>query len=166
MNNKRRICITVVSAVLLMLLYAVIYSFSAQDAEKSGAISQRFSEKCVELIHSLSGDNWSGALMADLAEYFEHPIRKLAHFSEYACMGVLLYILWSQWLKRGRGLYALIIAWVFVSAAVDEFHQLFVPGRYGSFGDVLLDTVGGVFGLWVCVLAHKLRDSGHRKRNG
>lgn len=164
MKSKRQIHITIVSAVLLVLLYVVIFTFSAQDAEMSGAISQKISEKCVELLNSLSGGNWSEMLMESLAEYFEHPLRKLAHFGEYACMGVLLYILWSQWLKRGRGLYALIVAWVFVSAAVDEFHQLFVPGRYGSFADVLLDTAGGAFGLWVCSLVRKLRNSGSRKR--
>ncbi len=36
-------------------------------------------------------------------------------------------------------------------AAVDEYHQTFVPGRTGCLIDVGLDTLGAVFG--VCVVA-------------
>ena len=102
-------------------------------------------------------------MVEELAAYFEHPLRKLAHFSEYACMGILAFVLWSQWLKRGRALYLLTVVWVAVSAAADEIHQLFVPERYGSFADVCLDTCGGAFGLLFCVLLGKIVVR-HRKR--
>lgn len=162
---KRKTAVTVLAAVLLLALYTVIFGFSAQDGEQSGNLSQMISEKCVELINSLSGGHWSQTFMEGLTEYFEHPIRKLAHFSEYACMGILVYVLWSQWLCRGKGLYLLTVGWVFCSAAADEFHQLFVPGRYGSFADVCLDTCGGVFGLLLCVLAGGLLQRFVEKRN-
>lgn len=158
MITKRKIAVTCVAGVLLAMLYALIFSFSAQDAEASGSLSMLISERCVELFNSLSGKHWSSAVMKGFAEYFEHPIRKFAHFAEYACMGILVYALWSQWLKRGRGLYFLTVIWVFVSAAADEIHQLFVPGRYGSLADVLLDTTGGIFGLLLCVTVCKLYD--------
>lgn len=152
---SKKIMITAGAGILLVALYAVIFSFSAQNAEESGSLSRTLSEKCVELFNAVSGRQWSHAVMAKWAEYFEHPIRKLAHFTEYACMGVLVYVLWSQWLKRGRGLYLLILAWVAVSAAADEIHQLFVPGRDGNLADVCLDTCGGAFGMLACVLAVK-----------
>lgn len=153
---KKKIAITVPAAVLLLALYILIFGFSAQDGEQSGSLSRMVSEKCVELFNNISGGKWTEAFRESLAEYFEHPIRKLAHFSEYACMGILLYILWSQWLKRGKRLYLLIVLWVFCSAGLDEFHQLFVPGRYGSFADVLLDTCGGAFGMLLCMALGKL----------
>lgn len=134
-----------------MALYMVIFNFSAQNAEQSGSLSRTVSEKCVVICHSLSGRQWSQAMMEELAELLEHPIRKLAHFTEYACMGTLVYVLWSQWMKRGRGLYLLTIVWVAVSAAADEIHQLFVPGRDGNFTDVCLDTFGGAAGLLFCI---------------
>jgi VanZ family protein len=31
----------------------------------------------------------------------------------------------------------------------DEWHQSFVPGRYASLTDVVLDVGGGVLGIWV-----------------
>lgn len=153
---KKKMATTVPAAVLLLALYILIFGFSAQDGEQSGSLSRMVSEKCVEFFNNISGGNWTEAFRESLAEYFEHPIRKLAHFSEYACMGILLYILWSQWLMRGKRLYLLIVLWVFCSAGLDEFHQLFVPGRYGSFADVLLDTCGGAFGMLLCMALGKI----------
>ena len=129
--KKRKVIVTAVSGVLLMLLYLIIFSFSEQNGEQSGSLSQMISEKCAAFINALSGKHWSDAVLAGWAEYFEHPIRKLAHFTEYACMGVLVYVLWSQWLRQGKRLYVLTVLWVFLSALGDEIHQLFVPGRYG-----------------------------------
>lgn len=164
----RKIAVTAVAAALLLLLYSMIFRFSAQDAGESGSLSQFFSEKCVDILNSLSGARWSQVRRTELAAYFEHPLRKLAHFSEYACMGILVYTLWSQWMRRGRGLYFLTIIWVFLSAACDEFHQYFVPGRYASVADVLLDTCGGAFGmlLSICIAALYRKVSGRRHRAG
>lgn len=155
-NKRRKQAVTIVAALLLSLLYSTIFSFSGQDGEQSGSLSLMISEKCVEFVNSISGKQWSQAVISSMAVYFEHPIRKLAHFSEYACMGVLVYIMWRPWRERGRGLYLLTLLWVFVSAAADEFHQLFVPDRYGSFADVLLDTLGGSFGMLLCIVVELL----------
>lgn len=94
--------------------------------------------------------------MTNWATYWEHPIRKLAHFSEYAFMGVLVYTMWRPWKEHNKRLYLFVVLWVALSAAGDEFHQLFVPGRYGSAADVLLDTCGGAFGVWCCVVPEKI----------
>lgn len=147
----RRWLVSGTAGILLAVLYGIIFQFSAQDAGQSSSLSQYVSERCVDFLNALSGARWSEARMAGLAEYFEHPVRKIAHFSEYACMGILVYTLWSQWMRRGRGLYLLTVVWVFLSAAGDEFHQYFVPGRYASFADVLLDTCGGTFGMLLCI---------------
>lgn len=147
-----------------MLLYLMIFNFSDQDGEQSGSLSQLISEKCAEIINVLSGKRWSEAVVAGWAEYFEHPIRKMAHFMEYACMGVLVYVLWSQWLRQGKRLYGLTAVWIFLSAMGDEIHQLYVPGRYGNFADVLLDTGGGVFGMLFCIFVYRMYRRRQRKR--
>lgn len=152
----RRIFITAATVVLLGLLYSVIFGFSAQDAEESGSLSLHFSGKCAEILNSLSGGHWNEDKLYEVAEALEHPLRKLAHFTEYGCMGVLVYVLWSQWIRRGQGRYLLTAGWVFLSAAGDELHQYFVPGRYAGFGDVMLDTCGGVCGMLFCVLTAAL----------
>ena len=122
-NNKKKIAVSVVAAILLVLLYLLIFAFSGQDGEESGSLSSMISEKCAELLNAISGKHWTQNVIDSMAAYFEHPIRKLAHFSEYACMGVLLYGVWRPWKERNRKLYLLIVLWVFVSAGADEFHQ-------------------------------------------
>lgn len=152
-----------VAAFLLILLYMIIFGFSAQDAEESGSLSYLISEKCIEWINALSGRHWTEVFQVKLANYFEHPIRKLAHFSEYAVMGILVYMMWRPWKPSDKRLYRLIVLWVFLSAAGDEFHQYFVPGRYASFADVCLDTSGGIFGIVLCVWVQKLFSANKRR---
>lgn len=156
LEKKTRILVTLIASALLLMLYLFIFCFSAQDAEQSGSISKMLTEKCVEFFNSLTGGHWSRDFMESLTTYFEHPVRKLAHFAEYACMGVLLYIIWSQWVFVRKRLCLLILSWVFFSAALDELHQWFVPGRYASIADVLLDTLGGAAGMLLMILVGRI----------
>lgn len=155
-HNVKKWAVTIVAALFLLLLYRIIFGFSAQDSEQSGSLSLMISEKCIELVNTISGKHWSDVVMGELAAYFEHPLRKLAHFTEYTCMGILVYTMWRPWKKRDKGLYGIVVLWVFISAAFDEFHQYFVPGRYSSFADVLLDTCGGIFGILISVFIEKI----------
>lgn len=182
----KKIVVSSIAAIFLMLLYIMIFSFSEQDGETSGGLSRMISEKCVEFINKVADRNWSLQMQKSLAEYFEHPIRKLAHFCEYALMSVLLFGIWFPWLRFRRRLreaeapkllkrwslpllVKIIIPWVFASAAFDEMHQLTVPGRDGNLWDVLLDTSGGCFGLLCCMMMVKLVqhwNKKNRKRQG
>ena len=73
-----------------------------------------------------------------------YVIRKSAHFAEYFIFSLLL----LRGFRAGNRAYGLrlaltIILMVAGYAALDEFHQLFVPGRGAAVSDVLLDTTGG-----------------------
>jgi len=79
-------------------------------------------------------------------------IRKLGHLLAYA----LLSYLWARTLDRSSSLFPppSLLAFLLTGAyaAVDEFHQTFVPTRTGSLWDVLLDASGASFlqgFLWV-----------------
>jgi len=74
-----------------------------------------------------------------------HLIRKSAHFIEYFILSLLI----LRGIRAGRSGIRLgwaLAAIVLVSgfAALDEFHQSFVPGRTPAVSDALLDTVGGI----------------------
>jgi VanZ family protein len=69
-------------------------------------------------------------------------LRKLAHLTEYAVLGALLYrALARPWL-------AILIGGLY--AVSDEIHQHFVRGRHAAWYDVVIDTVGVTIGvvLW------------------
>ena len=66
-------------------------------------------------------------------------------------------------ITRGQFLGALCLA--FLYAITDEFHQRFTPGRTPSIYDVLIDTLGAVFGLGIWVWIRKVVvSSQHRLR--
>lgn len=143
---------------LLVLLYCGIFLFSAQDGDTSGSISMRLSRQGVKLWNEVAGKELEFADSEALAALWEHPLRKLAHFAEYAVMGVLVYGILAM-SGRFSKCCLLAVLWVAVSAAADELHQYFVPGRWASVSDVLLDTCGGAVGVILCAiyLSHKKR---------
>ncbi len=74
---------------------------------------------------------------------------KAAHFIEYLPLGLLLATAIRRQpisFKRKS-----VLIWgallVFGFGVLDEFHQMFVPGRFASWLDVVADTVGGFTGV-------------------
>jgi VanZ family protein len=85
-------------------------------------------------------------------EDIHHVIRKCGHLTEYAVLALLLWRAvrrpkkndprpWN-WQEAG-----LALSLVFLYAASDEFHQIFVPTRTARVSDVLIDTTGGALAL-------------------
>ena len=68
-------------------------------------------------------------------------LRKGAHITEYAILGLLLY--------RALEREALALAAGVAYAATDELHQHFVSGRHASPIDVAIDAVGVSLGMLV-----------------
>ena len=77
--------------------------------------------------------------------------RKLAHFAEYALLGILAArafrpsphpVLRERW-------FLLSLAVVVVYALLDEYHQSFVPSRTGTIYDSLIDMAGGLTALLI-----------------
>lgn len=86
----------------------------------------------------------------------ETPIRKLAHFAEFAALAILALNAAFQIAKLKCGEAQLSIkltaaAWATATfyAATDELHQMFVPGRACLATDVCIDAAGALFGLLV-----------------
>jgi len=74
-----------------------------------------------------------------------HYIRKSAHFTEYFILSLLILRGIRGGRRDARLAWALAaIAIVAGYASLDEFHQMFVPGRTAAVADVLLDTSGGI----------------------
>jgi len=88
-------------------------------------------------------------------------IRKLAHCSEYAIFGLLLYHSLEprhpeRWHTRGA-FGALLIAGLY--SLGDEYHQSFVPGRTASLVDCGIDTAGALLGLILLYGGRRLQAS-------
>ena len=82
-----------------------------------------------------------------------YAIRKLAHFTEYLILSVLLYRALRgdrRWNLRAAGI---AFAMSGIYAIGDEYHQWFVPGRTAAATDCLIDVSGAAAGQGL-VAAH------------
>ncbi|MDE7211577.1 MAG: VanZ family protein [Lachnospiraceae bacterium] len=134
------------SAVPMLLLMAVIFSFSAKTAAESSKSSNVFVEVLMdERLPWVEPDN--PVRQESMRETLSFLVRKCAHMTEYAVLAMLaLYWLFSFSIPYGIrcGLAVVICA---CYAASDEYHQTFVPGRSGELRDVLVDTAGALLGI-------------------
>ncbi len=154
-NKRVKIVVSSLATIFLILLYVIIFFFSAQDGETSGGLSMMVSEEVVSFLNTAGGNKWTIPMVLETMEIIESILRKLAHFCEYMIMGMLVFGVWYPWILDFKKCAKIVIPWVFVSAAFDEIHQLFVPDRWASFWDVLLDTSGGCAGLWLGIMLVK-----------
>lgn len=129
----------------------MIFCFSQMDADASSHLSGGIVERVLTFFGT-HGAAWllDSQKAFDTAEFL---IRKCAHASEYALLGVTFVIP----LKFHVGLAGKKLACVSVLAAVlyactDEFHQLFISGRSGQLLDVGIDSLGACIGVMLCML--------------
>ncbi len=130
-----------VSIVTVLGIIMLLFVFSGQNADESSALSGRVTAFIIKILRL----DETG-LPLDRAE---HYVRKLAHFTIYFVLGVGLCGT-AQCLLAKMRFFAASLAGILI-AALDEFHQLFVPGRGGTPQDVLLDYSGMVTGYFVCL---------------
>lgn len=93
-------------------------------------------------------------------------VRKLAHFSEYAVLGVLMYWLFVR--SDGRSRYVLPATLCFAVACIDEGIQIFAIERGPALRDVMIDFAGSCVGIlamsFVVVVLYSLFHRPRRKR--
>lgn len=158
---------------LTLILMAIIFTFSAQPAEESSAMSSPIAEAAVDLLYQ-DFEEMEPAEQTELLDQWTYIIRKSAHFSEYALLGLLcLFALGSIRSERmGEPLHTALgnIKWPLIAflissayAATDELHQYFVPGRSGQLSDVLLDSTGVAASVLLICLIAKLKSARPKK---
>lgn len=143
----------VILIVLLIGTFFKIFSFSSQDGEESSSVSQKVTvevTKNVKKIQELEKDK-----KEEVLSKIEKIIRKLAHFSIYTLVGILMMALMSTYdlEQRKRIITSLIVGIIYASS--DEIHQLFVPGRSAMVTDVMIDTAGVALGISITILLTK-----------
>lgn len=135
-----------ISIVLLILWMIIIFSFSSADANKSTGTSDKVITTMIEIKDKITDQetpiNEKEKIIKDSSFY----VRKLAHITEYLILGFLMFNVLKQY--NITNIYYAIILCILYSCT-DEFHQLFINGRSGSFRDVLIDTIGILLGTYL-----------------
>jgi VanZ family protein len=97
------------------------------------------------------------SVQAIIAIHF--TLRKIGHFTEYAILALLLWrALRGGFGAVGRGLVAAAVFLIAAAfAASDEFHQSFIPTRTASTHDVMIDCIGALVAVLLCVVFARKR---------
>ena len=127
-------------ALLIVLNLAFIWGNSLLPGEVSGAFSDWVKGILAALLPAGPEDDGSSGFL----------LRKLAHFTEFACLGALLGWLFGM-LKKGK---LRPFACGVLAASVDETIQRFVPDRGPSVRDVCIDSTGVLVGIVLIWLGH------------
>lgn len=81
--------------------------------------------------------------------------RKFAHSFLYFTLGILVYDVVKEYNLGAKRTVLLSIFLSLSYASFDETHQLFVYGRSGQVGDVMIDLIASAVGIGVFYLAQK-----------
>jgi len=135
----------------MFLVMAIIFFFSSMEGDDSANTSGLFLKALQIIAKEVTHKGFTEEALANI----HLVIRKCAHFTEYAVLGAaIMYGLFY----RFRNMKLKLLppeAIAFLYACTDELHQYFVPGRYGTFGDVIIDSCGAFTGIMIYYLICK-----------
>lgn len=130
---------------LILLNLAVIWGNSLLPGSDSGEMSGSVMAFVMELLH----------LPEYAADVLHTFIRKAAHFTEFACLGMLL--TWRLGMAGEKHTMLLSVLLAMAAALVDESIQLITPDRGPSLMDVWIDTTGAAAGMVLVRLGYHLK---------
>lgn len=123
-----------------MAILAFIWGNSLLPGETSGQLSGTVWETLCEIFPFFATENG------------EHIVRKLAHFSEFAALGLFLCWLMGMLTKP----WYLAFCAGCAAAITDECIQYFTPGRACALTDMFIDSAGVLAGVLVLLIFYQL----------
>ena len=143
MKRKRK---SILKFIPLTLMLIVIFVFSQMPGDESGETSG----KLLEIVEKVYEGLVNRSLTLDAKESLHWLLRKAAHFCEFGLLGLTALYAFRDFfvpLKKNFKLCLYSELIVIISAALDELHQYFIPGRYMALLDVFIDSSGGLLAI-------------------
>lgn len=130
--------------ILLGLIVFFIWDNSMQNGGSSDGFSIFFAEAFAPIVNKLGfhGNIWT----------MNRIIRKLAHLTEFTILGSVLYTILRRYITYGTVIKTIALG--ILIASLDEFIQLFSPGRSSQLSDILIDTIGVILGILLVKLVY------------
>ncbi len=144
-----------VAKILLPLACCLWLAFIFGNSLKVGEDSAKQSSLAVELVQTCVGwvapNGWIATAQGEDLERLHHYVRKLAHFTEFAVLGVLACWCYFAYTSKQKWLWTALAGGVLVPF-IDEGLQYFTAGRAAALTDVAIDTSGVVCGFAIAWL--------------
>ncbi|MEH6949182.1 VanZ family protein [Bacillus sp. JJ634] len=149
----------IVWCAFLLFWIGIIFHISSQTSQVqdlSGVIEKVVDEeKWGEMLSGFSVRYYDQEISVEksgVIDFIHFLIRKGAHVGIFFVLGLLTIVVWRLFTDLHFISVFGSLLFVFGYACLDELHQHYTGGRTPLFDDVILDTIGGVFGI-VCYLA-------------
>lgn len=134
--------LSIILVLIWMIIIFIMSSFNAEDSANQ-------SNFIVNIIANI--------LNINNIELLNLIIRKLAHFTEYLILGVLVINMFTK--NNAKKYYLLSILLCIIYAISDEIHQFIIPGRACQIKDILIDSIGSITGIYLYKLISKRKKS-------
>jgi len=153
--------IRTVTTLLTVMVMAMIYLFSMEDAERSDRRSGAFADHVVKVVRP-DYDDLDQKAQKEIYDQVQHVVRKCAHFTEYMMLGFMMRLCLESWfghrMRKYRFLALIGLCAGAGYACTDEYHQLAIDGRSGQWTDVLVDTSGVLIGVTLGTMLIRVLD--------
>ena len=134
----------IISAVLVLMCTAFIFSNSIKDIETSRSDSDIIVNIVEEMVIKVKNNNDFN---------LDYIVRKSAHFFEFGVLGIVTVFMWLQTNTKHKIMLLLVYSYVTMVAFVDELIQKFTD-RGSQLLDVGIDIVGAYAGITVVLLIY------------
>ena len=151
-------------AALWLLVIAVagaLFFFSSMDGPESMELSSGFTYMFMRLFHP-DFEQLPPEEQEAIYSLFVFIVRKAAHFTEFAALGLSLRLLTNEYRLRWATLWSWSIGTLY--ACTDELHQYFKGTRTPSLRDVGIDSAGVLFGALFVLLVLFMMDRRKKKK--
>lgn len=126
---------------IVLLWMILIYFFSQQTVNESIQLSSIPTMVLTNILELL----FPNSVFEE--EYIHHIVRKLAHFTIYFILGVLVSYLLNVGKRTSKKIVFVAGICCLLFAISDETLQLFIYGRGAQVSDVLIDITGAILGI-------------------
>lgn len=138
---------TIIRTILILMLgltFIAIFNFSNQGGAESSGLSRKVARTIIDQLPQTKKLNEQDKNEA--VEKSQTIIRKGAHLSIYALVGLIMMNLMCTYKINNKNKFLITILVGIIYASSDEIHQSFIPGRTAAFTDVCIDTCGAILG--------------------
>ena len=166
MKKKIKASLIVWRILLLILILAtmtLIFFLSHQDGKESGETSKQVTTAIAQSTVK-DFDKKDPVEQNKIITDLNIPVRTLAHMAEFGLLSVLTLLFLLTWQRNVLFKYFGSVAFTFLYACTDEWHQKLVSGRAAEWKDVGFDTLGSAICGGTVLLLYLLITLSKRKR--
>ena len=141
----------IIYTLLLIIWMIVIFMFSNETGKTSKTTSDKITRTTINVVTDVTNKKITKKEEDKIVKNTRLIVRKLAHFTLYFILGVLVYLTFRSYgISKNIIIYS--IGFCLIYAISDEIHQLYTNGRSFKILDILIDTFGSVTSIFIIKL--------------